>query len=148
MSLTVLTFDYSLFQATCPEFSNPKRYPEVLLQGYWDTAINYMSPVANFGCLQGSQRQLGLNFLVAHLVFLSGLIEQGQVPGLMQTATIDKISVGLTPPPLPNQFQWWLNQSPRGQQLLGLLQANSVGGFYIGGSSPRAAFGYQGGIYW
>lgn len=148
MSLTVLTYNDTLFRATCPEFSSLQKYPEALLQSYWDTATQYMTPVANFGALQQSQRQLGLNFFIGHLLYLSSLIEIGQVPYLMQTATIDKVAVGLTPPPLPNQFQWWLNQSPRGQQLLGLLQANSVGGFYLGGSGPLAAFGYQGGARW
>lgn len=154
MAATILTFNYALFQQQFPTYSNPTTYPESLLQNYWDIVINYMSNVGNYGSLQGAQRQYALNLLVAHMIYLSVLIGTGnpntgsQVPGLMQTATIDKVSVGLTPPPLPNQFQWWLNQTPWGQQLLALLQMNSVGGFYIGGQGAVAAFGYQGGNYW
>src|ERR1700688_4181413 len=154
MNASILTFDYALFVLQFPDYNNPVRYPQALLQNYWDIVINYMSNVGNYGSLQGAQRQYALNLLVAHLIYLSLIIGTGdpntrsQVPGLMQTATIDKVSVGLTPPPLPNQFQWWLNQTPWGQQLLALLQLNSVGGFYIGGQGAVAAFGYQGGNLW
>lgn len=151
MSTTILLFNYTLFQQQFPAYSNQNIYPESLMQSYWDIATNYMSNIGNYGSLQGSMRQYALNLLVAHLTFLAGIIASGngnsQIPSLMQTATIDKITVGLTPPPIPNQFQWWLNLTPYGQQLLALLQVNSVGGFYIGGSPQRAAFGYQGG-YW
>jgi hypothetical protein len=151
MAETILTFDYALFQLQFPAFANPVKYPEVLMQSYWDIAINYMSNVGNCGSLQGSMRQYGLNCFVAHLTFLAGIIASGagnsQVPGMMQNATIDKVTVGLTPPPIPNQFQWWLGLTPYGQMLLALLQINSVGGFYIGGQGAVAAFGYQGGNY-
>lgn len=154
MNAPILTFDYALFVLQFPDYNNPGRYPEVLLQTYWDIAINYMSNVGNYGSLQGSMRQYALNLLVAHLVYLSLIIGTGdpntrsQVPGLVQSATIDKVSVTLTPPPIPNQFQWWLGLTPWGQSLLALLQMNSVGGFYIGGKGAVAAFGYQGGNIW
>ena len=138
----LLTFDYSLFQTQVPEYANPANYPEATLQNYWNIAINYMSNVGNYGVLQGDARQYGLNLLVAHLVFLAGLVAQGQVPGLMQTATIDKVTVGLTPPPLKSQFQWWLSLTPYGQQLFAMLQIVSVGGFYFP-SSQGGISGFQ-----
>jgi hypothetical protein len=140
MAPVILTFDYALFIQQVPQYSNPAVYSQALLQNYWDVATNYMSDVANYGVLQNGARQYGLNLFVAHLVYLAGLIAAGQVPGMMQTATIDKVSVGLTPPPLPNQFQWWLGLTPYGQQLLALLQIKSVGGFYIGGSPTIGNF--------
>jgi hypothetical protein len=140
----ILTFNYSQFIALIPAYANSSQYPEANLQAFWNSAINYLSDVGNFGSLQGDSRQYALNLMTAHLVYISNLIAAGTVPYLMQTSTIDKVSVGLTPPPLKNQFQWWLSVSPYGQQLLALLQINSVGGFYIGGSPQRAAFGFQG----
>ncbi|OWK47571.1 hypothetical protein FRUB_01270 [Fimbriiglobus ruber] len=44
----------------------------------------------------------------------------------MTGATIDKISVTLEPPPAPNAWQYWLQSSPYGQQLLALLQVVSA----------------------
>ena len=140
MNPALLTFNYAEFVAN-PQFalySNPIMYPEALLQAWWNTALNYISDVGNFGVIQGTQRQYAIDLMLAHLMFIQNLNTQGQVPGLMQTATIDKVSVGLTPPPLKNQFQWWLSLSPYGQCLLAMLQYSTVGGFYIGGEDGRA----------
>ncbi len=147
MNPVILTFNYSLFITQCPAYANPVTYPETLLQTYWDIAISYVSDVGNYGSLQGLNRQYALNLMVAHLAYLNGLIAAGQVPGLMQNATIDKVTVGLTPPPLKNQFQWWLSLTPYGQSLLALLQVNSVGGFYIGGSPVLSSFGYGNAVW-
>lgn len=144
ITLPILTFNYAQFIALVPAYSNAQTYPQATLQAFWDSAINYITPIGNFGSLQGDKRQYAINLMTAHLIYISNLAAAGTVPYLMQTSTIDKISVGLTPPPLKNQWQWWLMTSPYGQQLQALLQVNSVGGFYVGGSAQRAAFGYQG----
>lgn len=146
ITLPVLTFDYAQFIALIPEYSNVTKYPQATLQAYWNSAINYVCPIGNYGSLQGDKRQYALNLMTAHLIYIANLAAAGTVPYLMQNSTIDKVTVGLTPPPLDNQWQWWLMVSPYGQQLLALLQVNSVGGFYIGGSAVRPSFGYQGGI--
>jgi hypothetical protein len=147
---TVITFNYASFIAN-PQFAlyaNPALYPQALLQAWWNNAINIISDNPYCGNIQGDQRYYAIELMLAHLMFLQNLNAQGQVPGLMQNATIDKVSVALTPPPLPNQWQWWMNLSPYGQQLLAMLKVNSVGGDYIGGSAPRAGFnGFSGGIW-
>lgn len=147
MTAVILTFDVAAFRTMFPVFASETTYPDATLQMYWDMATSYMSDVGNYGWLQGVKRQLGLNLLTAHLTALSVIIESGQVPNLMQNATIDKITVGLTPPPIPNQWQWWLNQTGYGQQLLALLQANIVGGLYIGGRPELSAFRKVGGFF-
>lgn len=136
----IITFDFALFQAQIPAYSNPTDYPQATVQAYWNNAINYVSPVGNCGSVTCSKRQYAINLMTAHLIYIAGLIAAGQVPGLMQAATIDKVSVTLTPPPLKNQFQWWLMLSPYGQELYALLQVNSVGGYYIGGSPVLSGF--------
>ena len=140
MNPPILTFDYNLFIAQIPAYSDPTTYPEPTLQMWWDIAINYISDIGNCGSLQGAARQYAIDLMMAHLIYLSLQIAANQVPGLMQNATIDKVTVGLTPPPLPNQWQWWLSTSPYGQQLLALLQAHSAGGYYIGGSPTLSGF--------
>ncbi len=142
----ILTFDYDQFIALIPAYSNPTTYPEATLQAYWNSAINYVSDV-NCGDIHDGSRQYAINLMTAHLIYIAGLIAAGQVPGLVQDATIDKVSVGLTPPVLKNQWQWWLSVSPYGQQLYALLQVNSVGGQYIGGSAPLAGFTSPNGFY-
>ena len=147
MNPTYITFDWSLFQTQIPAYANPVVYPETTINTWWTTATNYISDIGNFGALQDGARAYAINLMTAHLIYISNLIASGTVPYLMQNSTIDKVSIGLTPPPLKNQFQLWLSVSPYGQQLLALLQVNSVGGFYIGGNAPRASFGYQGGAF-
>lgn len=133
------TFDVTTFRVQYPSFSNATLFPDVVLQQYWDAATCYISN-SNYGNLGTCCTPLALNLMTAHLTQLSTIIANGQVPYLMQNATIDKVSVGLTPPPVPNQWQWWLNQTAYGQQLLALLKALSVGGFYAGGLPERDAF--------
>lgn len=147
ITLPILTFDVTLFRQQFPVFANATAYPDAMLQMYWDMAICYITDIGNYGWLQGDCRQLAINLMTAHLTALSVIVAGGQVPGLVQSATIDKVSVSLTPPPLKNQWQWWLSTTPYGQQLLALLQNRSVGGWYIGGRPELAAFRRVGGRF-
>lgn len=139
-------FDVDEFREQFPAFADEDAFPDATLQQYWNAATCYITPV-DFCWLQNDCLQLALNLMTAHLTALSALIAQGQTPGYEQSATIDKISVTLTPPPNKNQWQWWLSTTPYGMQLLALLQAKSAGGFYIGGLPETAAFRKVGGIY-
>jgi len=143
----ILTFDVTEFRLLFPTFANPAVFPDVTLQMYWDTATCFISDWANFGSLQGKCRQLALNYMTAHLAALSVVIAGGQVPGLVQSATIDKVTVSLTPPPVPNQWKWWLNLTPYGQALLTLLSVRSAGGFYYGGVPELAAYRRVAGVF-
>lgn len=140
MTSPILTFDYNQFIAYFPVYSNPTTYPPATLQQWWDIAIFYISNNTYCGSLRGDARQYAIYLMMAHLIYLAGLAAQGQSPYILANATIDKVSVGLKPPPEKNQWQWWLNTSPYGMQLLALLQVKSVGGFYIGGSPVLAGF--------
>ena len=158
MSIVYLTFDYAGYIAN-PQFSmysNPTNYPESLLQSYWNVALNYASPIAIFGDIQGDKRQYLIQLLMSHIIYLTNLANTGNgagtgsggsagtVPYLMSSATIDKVTVSVVAPPIPNQFQWWLGLSVFGQQALAMLQINTVGGHYIGGCNVRAGFGFGG----
>lgn len=144
ITVPILTFDYASFIALFPAFSNPTTYPEATLQQYWNSAVNYVSDEAYCGVIKLEKRQYAINLMTAHLTYIGDLTAAGTVPYLMQNATIDKVTVGLTPPPLKNQWQWWLSVSPYGQQFLALMQANTAGGFYIGGSAALAGFSGRG----
>src|ERR1700679_2835312 len=105
MSVPILTFDYAQFIALVPEYSDPTLYSESILQAYWNSAINYVSDY-NYGEVNGTKRQYAINLMVAHLIYIANLAASGTVPYLMQAATIDKVNVTLTPPPLKNQWLW------------------------------------------
>jgi hypothetical protein len=137
---TILTYNDALFRQQCPAYKNTAQFPEATLQAFWDSATCYMSDIGNYGSLQGSCRQYGLNLMTAHLVYISQLTASGTVPYVLGAATVDKVQVTAVPPPLKTQWGWWLSVSPYGQSLWALLQANSVGGFYIGGSPILPSF--------
>lgn len=134
--MATIFFNAGDFRTFFPNFADPAAYPTPTLQVYWDTATSYISN-KNGGCyvlgLKLAQQKLALNLMTAHIAALFATANAGQATGLVQSSTIDKVSVTLTPPPVPNQWQWWLNQTPYGQQLLALLQVAAVGGGYFGG---------------
>jgi hypothetical protein len=140
-------FDISAFRIAYPAFANEETFPDATLQAYFNSACCYISN-DNYGWLAGNCRYTALTLMTAHLAALSVIIAKGKVPGLVQSATIDKVSVSLTPPLLENQWQWWLSLTPYGQQLFAMLQVNSAGGFYVGGSPETLAFRGLCGPYW
>lgn len=148
--IPVLTFNYATFQSQIPLYASSP--VESVVQAYWATATYYVSAI-NAGVIHDDARQYAINLMCAHLIFIANLAAEGQVPALLQNATVDKVSVGVTPPPLPNQWQWWLDLSPYGQQLLALLQVNSVAGFFtagpyggIRGYNPSYGYGFGGSL--
>jgi len=145
-----IQYNDAAFRALFPIFPETTQYLPARIQIFWDMATAYVSNRTG-GCYIGGmnlpQQTQALNLMTAHLLYLSDQIQSGSTPGVMTGATIDKVTVTLEPPPAPNQWQWWLNQSPYGQQLLALLQVASVGGFYATSSVPGQA-GFRFGNGW
>ncbi len=146
MTSSTITFDVTEFRADYPEFASSVTYPDDLLQSYWDMATCYVSD-ANYGSLADDCRQQAIDLMTAHLLKIAQLASANQVATQIQNATIDKITDGFTPPPLPNQWQWWLGTTVYGQQLLALLQAKAVGGFSVGGWPELSAFRKAWGVF-
>ncbi len=140
---------FAAFRALFPAFANTTTYPDSTIQNYATTATAYISTGYSrcYGGMTAAQRALALNQMTAHLLYLSGLAVAGNTPGVVTGAAVNKVSVAIQPPPEPNQWQYWLNQSPYGQQLLALLQVASVGGFYASSAVPgRAGFWFGNGM--
>ncbi len=136
------------FRALFPQYANATTYPQATIQLNWNSAILYISNRSG-GCYFGgpnlAQQTQAINLMTAHLLYLQGIIAGGNIPAMVNGATIDKINVTLQPPPLKNQWQWWLSLTPYGQQLLALLLVVGVGGYYISTSPPgRAGFQFGG----
>jgi len=144
--MTSVTFDVTKFRAMYPQFADPVEFPDVILQGFWDLATCYMSD-ENYGILQGNCRQNALNMLTAHLAGLSGVQAAGEITNVIQNAVVDKTQVGFVAPPIKNSWQYWLNETPYGQQFLALMCVLSAGGFYIGGLPEKSAFRKVYGIF-
>ena len=139
--MAVITFDVVAFRASYPQFANPTKWTNAALQGYFDTAICIINN-NDYGCgsLTGACRVRALNLETAHLAALADIIASGQTPGLVNSATVDRVSVSLTPPPTLSSWRYWLSLTPYGLQLLAILSSKSVGGYYIGGNPEVSAF--------
>lgn len=154
--MSLITFDPAAFRLQFPAFAANPPNTDAVLQGYFDLATVYISDQdGNCFMLTGKARVAALNFMTAHLAALFAMITAAgsgsstATIGMEQSATIDKVSVSMTPPPSKTQFQWWLGLTPYGQMLLALLQGAVAGGLYVPGGrfSERAAFRKAGGSF-
>lgn len=140
------TFDVTTFRAMFPEFANTTTYPDATLDGYWTMGINYIYSYDNT-LIDGDNLQLALNLMTAHLGKSFSLINKGNSPNVMASATEGSVSISMQPPPAKTGWQWWLSTTPYGVQLWALLQSLLVGGLYIGGLPERSGFRKIGGLF-
>lgn len=135
------TYNDTQFRQEYPAFADQAAYPRATLQQYFNTA-GFMVANTKYGWLAAAGATLTCLYLMtAHLASLGTIIAAQSTPGIVTGATIEKVSVTLEPPPGKTQWQWWLNLSPYGSQLLVILTAQSIGGFYTPGGMGRAGFG-------
>lgn len=133
-----IVFDPAKFRLAVPEFKDPEKWPDVLLQMYWDQAICLMEDESYCEC---DCTELQLFMMTAHLLKIQqNVINKNKQGGFVNSSSIDKISVSKIAPPAADMFEWWLGQTPYGQQLLVMLQVNAVGGFSVGGLPEGSAF--------
>lgn len=140
MTVPAYFYNDTQFRTAFPAFADPTAYPQSTLSMYFDTSGLYVAN-SNFGFLAAAGATLHcLYLLTAHLAQLGTQIAAGNSGGVIINATIDKITVGLQEAVLHNQWQYWLQSTPYGMQLLALLQVQSVGGFYVPGGIGRSGF--------
>jgi len=145
--MSSIAFDVAVFRAWFPQFANATTFPDLTLQTDFDLGTAYVSD-SPCGRMPVAARTQALYLMTAHLAALDVIISAngytGQ-PGIVEAATIDKVQVTLQPPPARGQWRWWLQLTPYGSRLVALLDAQSVGGFFVGGLPERAAFRKVGG---
>lgn len=144
--MATISLDIALFRERFPEFSNETTYPDSLLNVQYTMGTCYISD-NDCGRLSGDCRELALQLMLAHLISLNDRISSGAPSGQIVSASEDGVSVSLTPPPDTDQFSWWLNITPYGQNLNTILSSFSVGGFYLGGAPERSGFRKIGGVF-
>lgn len=134
-----VTFDVTFFRTTFVEFTSETIYPTATLQMYWDQAICYISDESNF-VLDTTCLTLLINLLTAHLAVINTTINEDDDTNLVKSASIGRVKVDVAIPKIPDQFTWWINQTPYGKQYDALLGVKSTGGLYIGANLGIQAF--------
>jgi hypothetical protein len=140
--------NWPLFRQQFPVWADTTKYPDTLLQMYWDEVTCFVCD-ANYGQILGNCRLFLINLFVAHMMTLMQQAQQnpsGQ-GGFVTSSTVGQVSVSKLAPPSPDAFSYWLNQTPYGQQALALLDASTVGGDYIGGMGEIGGFRRINGIF-
>ena len=141
------TFDPAAFRKSLPTFADVTAWPDDLMTAAWTEAIDHIPPTGR-GRLSGDCRRRAIYLLTAHILTLDKAQASGGTTGIVQAASIDKVSVTLAAVPVKNQFQWWLSQTSYGARLLALLKSKSAGGLYVGGlPAERAGFRKAGGVF-
>lgn len=150
-----MAYDDTLFRAQFPEFSDPTKYPEVLLSAYWDMANDFIAYDGSPCSMLGLSGPLALNYMTAHLLSMgivasqamSGVNGAPAQGGFEDSASIDKISVHKVAPPAKDAWGYFLSQTVYGQALLALLSVKGVGGLSVGGLPEGDAFRRVGGVW-
>lgn len=123
------------FVTSFPEFKEMDNIDIFLIR-----AKCYISP-NDYGNLSGDCRKLAIYLFAAHLLTLQKNIADGQTgAGLTASASIDRVSVSMVPPPSLGAFEYWLNQTQYGAELLALLQSKMPVPLLLGGSFVRTLF--------
>lgn len=149
--MTTITLDIAAFRAAFPAYSNATTYPDVRIQAQFDLACAYVSPEV-YGCMSQANRTWALWLCTAHLLWLGGMIANGGTntgtTGIVTSSKVGDVAVSLAAPPYgTSQWRYWLSLTPWGLQLVALLDAQSVGGFFVGGLPERSAFRKVGGVF-
>lgn len=147
--MSTITLDPAAFRARFPQFADETAFPDATIEGQFDLATCYVSP-DTYGDMSALVRQCSLYAMTAHLLALGVIIASGNYtrqPGIVINSRVGDVQGQLQPPPERGQWRYWLNLTPYGAQLLGLLDAQAAGGFFVGGLPERAAFRKVGGVF-
>jgi hypothetical protein len=147
--MSTITLDPAAFRALFPQFADPVKWPDAALSIQFGAATGYVS-ADTYGDMTVAARTNALYLMTAHLLALGVTIASGNYtgqPGIVINSRVGDVQVQLQPPPERGQWRYWLNLTPYGAQLVALLEAQSVGGFYVGGLPERAAFRKVAGVF-
>lgn len=149
--MALITLDVAAFRVQFPQFANATTFPDLTIQGQFDLGTAFVQQRVGNQMPAAARRQ-ALYLMTAHLLALGVIIATGNYtgqPGTVTASSVGDVSVTLQPPPVKNQWAWWLNLTPYGAQLQALLAAQAVGGMGPFGALPEtAAFRRVGGIFY
>lgn len=134
--MTDATVTPEMLRAKIPAFEDTGKYTDETLTGILDTATCYIS-TKNCGPLRGKCREQAICLMAAHLLTLRDRMAQGGNTGsggTVASASVGNVSISLMQPPNQSQYQYWMNLTGYGAELMALLRIYANGGIYVGGS--------------
>lgn len=146
--MATITLDITIFRSQYPAFINVIKYPDATIQRAFDMSEIFIKNETN--CLLDTKALTTILYLMtAHLLQIeTNTLKNGNGSnGVITSAAIDKISVTIADPQSKTAWQYFMNQSIYGQELLALFSMLSIGGFYFGGKPETVPFRKVGGFY-
>lgn len=144
-----ITFDPAAFRALFPAFADATAYPDAVLELRFGVACLYVTPnVYPCGDMTEAQQTYVLQLMVAHLMALADIQAHKGTAGIVTQSKVGDVAVSLAQPPYgTSAWRYWLNLTPYGVELLGLLGVLAAPGMYVGGLSETAAFRKVAGVF-
>jgi hypothetical protein len=112
----------------------------VVLRAF-DSAEMFISN--NTSCYLDENRLKYVLYLMTAHILQIGIYtasNRGGTAGIVSSASIDKISVSFESRISKSAFQYFLNKTIYGEEILALFSLWSAGGYYIGGSNSTLGF--------
>lgn len=134
--MSEVTVTPAMLRQRIPAFADTTKYPDAMLENVIETATCYIS-AKNLGPLRNGCREQAICLMAAHLLTLRERMAQGGnngTGGAVASASVGNVSVSLQQPPNQNQYEYWMNLTGYGAELLRLLAIFANGGIYWGGS--------------
>lgn len=133
-----IDLDIASFRVNFPAYSVVVDYPDARLNAQYAIGKCY---IADNDCtLPEACREFALQLMLAHLLSIQDSIAAGRPTQIVTSATEGSVSVSLAEPPNTDTFTYWFSTTPYGLQLIAMLDASSVGGYFVGGSEERRGF--------
>jgi hypothetical protein len=136
--MSSIVFDINEFRLKYPIFDTIS--DDVVLRAF-DSAEMFISN--NTSCyLTESRLKYVLYIMTAHIlqIGIDNASNGGGNAGIVSSTSIDKISVSFEARLNKTSFQYFLNKTIYGEEILALFSLWSAGGYYIGGSTATLGF--------
>jgi hypothetical protein len=143
--MMTIELNITTFRQNFSNYSDDTTYPDSLLLFQYEIGKCYVTD--NDCTMPETCREHALQLILAHLLYIRDLINSGGNIGTITSASEGDVSVSLSEPPTSSNWEYWLNASPYGKELLALLSVQSTGGFYVGGLPERRGFRKIGGVF-
>ncbi len=141
------TLDLTAFTSTFPAFANQAQYPPAMINTFYAAAGNYIDQNDNWSGMNGSMLDWALQLLTCHLLVLLGQMTAGQQTGFLTSSSISDVTNTFLAPVARDGWEFWLTQTPYGNQLWALLDVQSAGGWSVGGGPETWALRKAGGFF-
>lgn len=136
--MSSIVFDIAEFRVKYPIFDSIS--DAVVLRAF-ESAEMFISN--NTSCyLSESRLKYVLYLMTAHMlqIGIDTASNDGGNAGIVSSTSIDKISVSFEARLNKTSFQYFLNKTIYGEEILALFSLWSAGGYYIGGSNATLGF--------